>query len=467
MGNPRSPRLDRFDWFQLILCLLAGCGLSFSLLYVALNTLLEPKLLEETALRATRSTRLVELALQVLPPERLPPGVIVITAKDRPEKGHDPLGHFDRKVQNLMMERYGLYRELQRDQAPFVESWGGLWVHLDSPRDPNLWLYQPERLSSSSAWFMPLVRSGALLVGLVVGMIVFINKRVEIPFRRVFTELPDGLPAPLPLLPEEGIAPLRVLSLRINRLLERLNNAATERRLMLSGLAHDLAGPQTRITLQLELLADALEQNQDALDPNQNALDRNHQEAFAALASDLHQLRGITEQLGVLAERDQPSTRVRQLALDDLCGRVAASYARRFILVRVPRLLVRLDGNGLERALRNLIDNAFDHGEPPVEIVAWRSQSDLIVEVRDHGKGVETATLLTMPLQSPAHDRQRSRHRGLGLAIVERFCRDHQGNLSLRHAHGLFCARMHLVATREGPVLLTRGPLGALPQPSR
>jgi hypothetical protein len=31
------------------------------------------------------------------------------------------------------------------------------------------------------------------------GMILFINKRVEIPFRQVFTQLPDGLPAPLPL----------------------------------------------------------------------------------------------------------------------------------------------------------------------------------------------------------------------------------------------------------------------------
>ncbi|MEB3157502.1 MAG: HAMP domain-containing sensor histidine kinase [Cyanobacteriota bacterium] len=440
MASLKSPRLDRFDWFQLILCLLGGCGMSFALLYVALNTLLEPKLLEETALRATRSTRLVELALEVLPPDRLPPGVIVTSAPDGPEKLYIPLRSYDLKVQKLMEKRYGLYRQLQRDEAPFVESWGGLWVHLKTPRAPDLWLYQPERLSSSSVWFMPLVRSGALLLGLVLGMIVFINKRVEIPFRKVFTQLPDGLPAPLPLLPEGGIAPLRVLSLRINRLLERLNNAASERRLMLSGLAHDLAGPQTRITLHLDLLADTLSTD--------------HQEAFAALASDLHQLRAITEQLGVLAERDQLGSSVRQLALDDLCARVAASYGRRSIRLQVPRLLVRLDGQGLERSLRNLIDNAFDHGDPPVELAAWRSQAGLVLEVRDHGQGVETATLLTSTPQSPVHDRQRTRHRGLGLAIVERFCRDHHGNLSLRQSHGLFCARMQLVATREGPVLL-------------
>ncbi|MFN9547933.1 MAG: sensor histidine kinase [Cyanobacteriota bacterium] len=427
--------------------------MSFSLLYIALNTLLEPKLLAETALRTSRSVRLVELALQVLPPSRLPPGVIVIAAPEGPESGSQELASFDQKVQDLMAKRYGVFRGLQRDRPPYVEAWGGLWVRLQSPEAPGLWLYQPERLSSSSVWFLPLLRSAALLLGLLAGMIVFINKRVEIPFRRVFTQLPDGLPAPLPLLPEQGIAPLRVLSLRINRLLERLNNAANERRLMLSGLAHDLAGPQTRITLQLDLLTDTLSET--------------HQEALQAITSDLQQLRGITEQLGVLAERDQPTTTVRQLALDDLCARVAASYPRHPIRLHMPRLLVRLDGAGLERALRNLIDNAFDHGQPPVEIKAWSKRKTLVLEVRDHGGGVETATLLTMPPQSPAHDRQRSRHRGLGLAIVERFCRDHQGSLTLRQAQGLFCARMQLVATREGMVMLQPKDLRATDQPSR
>jgi two-component system osmolarity sensor histidine kinase EnvZ len=440
---------------QLGLCLLSGCGLSFALLYIALNTLLEPKLLMETALRTTRSVRLVELALKVLPPHQLPPGVVVITAAEGPEGGSRPLGPFDLKVQQLMATRYGTFRELQRDQPPYVESWGGVWVHVKSPKAPHLWLYQPERLSSSSVWFLPLLRSGALLVGLLTGTIIFINRRVEIPFKRVFTELPDGLPAPLPLLPEQGITPLRVLSLRINRLLERLNNAAMERRQMLSGLAHDLAGPQTRITLQLDLLADSLTAE--------------HQEAFQAIASDMHQLRGITEQLGVLAERDQPMTTVRQLALDDLCARVLASYAGQFIQAQVPRLIVRLDGAGLERALRNLIDNAFDHGHPPVEIKAWTSHGSLFLEVMDHGVGVDPATLLTMPRQSPARDRQRQRHRGLGLAIVDRYCRDHQGSLTLRHAHGNFVARLQLVATAEGSVVLETATLRSLPsaQPSK
>jgi len=440
MSSQTTPRLDKADWCQLLLCLLWGCGLSFALLWIALSTFLEPKLVAETALRTSRSVRLVELALHEITPSQLPAGVIVRHAWQGPEGKPHPLESFDRKVQQLMLQRYGVYRQLQRDQPPFVESWGGTWVRLNVPQTPPLWLYQPERLSSSSVWFLPLLRSGALLLGLAMGTVVFLKRWVEDPFIQVLKQLPDGLPAPLPLLPEQGIAPLRMLSLRINRLLERLNNVAAERRQLLRGIVHDLAGPQTRIGLQLDLLS-------DPHDPSQ-------QEALQAITSDLHQLRGITEQLGLLAERDQPSCSVQQLALDDFCVRVVASYVRQPIQLRIPRLLVRLDGAGLERALRNIIDNALDHGQPPVEITAWAIKSTLMLQVKDQGLGVGTATLLTMPQQSPAHDRQRSRHRGLGLAIVERFCRDHQGSLTLSRSDEGFRVEMRLVATPEGPVVL-------------
>jgi two-component system osmolarity sensor histidine kinase EnvZ len=277
-------------------------------------------------------------------------------------------------------------------------------------------------------------------MGLAIGTILFLKQCVETPFTKVFLKLPDGLPAPLPLLPEQGISPLRVLSLRINRLLERLNNVAAERRAFLRGIVHDLAGPQTRIGLHLELMSDSLA---DA-----------HQDALQAMTSDLRQLEGITQQLALLAERDQPVVSVQQLALDDLCTRLATSYGGQSIDCKVPRLLVRLDASGLERSLCNLIDNALDHGQPPVEIDAWTKKATLVLQVKDQGRGPSQANLLTMPAKSPAYDRQRRRHRGLGLAIVERFCRDHQGSLTVLPSDQGFIVQMHLVATQHGPVVL-------------
>lgn len=439
MTNP-SPRFDRADWLRLLLYLIGGCGFTFALFWVALNTFLEPKLVSETALRTSRSVGLVELSLQLVPPEKLPPGVIVRRSWHGPEGDAKPLDSFDRKVQQLMQSRYKVTRQMQRDQRPFEDSWGGMWVRLETLHTPPIWLYQPERLSTSSAWFLPLLRSAALFMGLAIGTIMFLKRCVETPFNKVFLKLPDGLPAPLPLLPEQGISPLRVLSLRINRLLERLNNVAAERRAFLRGVVHDLAGPQTRIGLHLELMSDSLAEA--------------HQDALQSMTSDLRQLEGITQQLALLAERDQPVVSVQQLALDDLCTRLATSYGGHSIHCKVPRLLVRLDASGLERSLCNLIDNALDHGQPPVQIDAWTKKATLVLQVKDQGRAPSQANLLTMPSKSPAYDRQRRRHRGLGLAIVERFCRDHQGNLTVIPSDQGFIVQMHLVATQEGPVVL-------------
>ena len=87
------------------------------------------------------------------------------------------------------------------------------------------------------------------------GLVLFLRLKVERPLSRMLNLLVEqGVAVPLQLLPEEGIAPIRLLSLRINRLLERINNTATARRQLLHGLTHDLGGPHARLMLRTEIL---------------------------------------------------------------------------------------------------------------------------------------------------------------------------------------------------------------------
>ena len=418
-----SLRLDRRDWLGLVATALAGAGSCFLLLLLLLRTVLEPQLLEESVLRISRNVRLVEAVLRSTSERALPDGVITRHGLSEEDGRSRPLGRFDRRVKAELKLRKGLEREIHRDQSPLQDPLGGYWIALRTkPPQRSLWLYQPERLSSLSVWYLPVLRSAAIVLGMLLGIGLFLRLRLELPFRRVMAAIPDTALPPLALLPERGIAPLRLLTVRINRLLERLNSSSSERRLLLRGLAHDFGAPQTRLMLQAELLRDSLE---------------GHPRAMAeALLADLRRLAVVTDQLGVLADGESPSSPFAMVALDEFCDRLAASYSDADLQLRVPRLLVQVDPVGLERSLCNLIDNALEYGRPPLLLAAGRRQQQLWIRLDDNGPGLATPTLLTMPSPPRSDDRERSRHQGLGLQLVERFCRSQGGRLLLQPAPG-------------------------------
>ena len=422
MTVPRA-RLAGYDWVVLMASLVLGGVAGYLGLLLGMRLLLEPRIVSETALRLSKYTVLVEEVLKQNYLVALPSGVLVRPENKLAELKPSAPGRFERLVQLAMVREFGVKRRLQRDQPPLQDPWGGHWVQLNLSKDwagQSLWLYQSERLSNS-IWYLPLLRILAIAMGGLGGLVLFLRLKVERPLSRMLNLLGEqGVAVPLQLLPEEGIAPIRLLSLRINRLLERINNTATARRQLLHGLTHDLGGPHARLMLRTEILCERL--------------DGGNGEIAKAMAMDLERLRSLTDQLALLGEQELPAERRQACALDDLCGRIVASHPSQLIRLRMPRLLVKLDPDGLERALNNLIDNALEYGAPPVQLSGVRQGNQVLLRVDDHGAGIATDTLLTMPSPSRSNDRQRQRHRGLGLAIVERFCLDHQGRLALLEA---------------------------------
>jgi two-component system osmolarity sensor histidine kinase EnvZ len=435
-------RLSSQDWVALLLCCLGGVGLSGLVLWLLLTTVLAPVLIQERALRTNRNVRLVEKVLESTPASRLPSGVTINQSPQGPESPREDLQRFDPEFVHFLAQRFGLQRQYRRDTSPLLDPWGGIWIRLETPHaaEPPIWLYQPERLASN-VWFLPVLRSLAVVMGLAGGSMVFLRQRLEQPLGRMLRQLQaDPLP-PLPLLPEQGVAPLRALTFRINRLLESINDADRARSTLLRGIAHDLASPQTRLMLHVENLRETLQGGE--------------LEELKAIENDLRQLTGITEQLGLLAEASLPARQRTAVGLDDLCARVAGSYPAALVRLRIPRLVVVVESLGLERSLCNLIDNAIEYGAPPVQISAQRQGTRLLLRVEDHGEGIANPTLLTMTNPPAANDRQRSRHRGLGLEIVDRFCREHGGRLLLQPSRlGGLCATLELQSQPDAPLFL-------------
>lgn len=444
----RAPRFDRFDWLLLLTSLLAGAASGLLVLTLLMRTLLEPELVAESVVRINRSTQLVEEVLRRVPLSALPEGVLVRSVLPEPDQQPRSLSGFDAEVMHQLTAKQGRPRELRRDQRPLEDPWGGYWIRLHSlPSHPGpLWLYQPERLSSLSVWYLPILRSLAVIAGMVAGLILFLRVQVERPFLRVMRAIPDTELPPLALLPEQGIAPLRQMSVRVNRLLERLNAVARDQRLLLRGLAHDFGGPQARLMLQAERLQGVLQAGQG------QALKQ--EQIVEAMIEELRQLAAITDQLGVLADSAPIEGGCAPIALDDFCARLVASYPdQERLRLEVPRLFVWLDLVGFERSLCNLIDNALEYGRPPVWIRARRQGGQLRIQVHDHGDGLRSPTLLTMPNRHRADDRERRRHSGLGLPLVDRYCRQQGGRLVLGPSpHGGLQAEMLLLPTPDNPL---------------
>ena len=101
-----------------------------------------------------------------------------------------------------------------------------------------------------------------------------------------------------------------------------------------------------------------------------------------------------------------------------------------------PAMTARLDPRRVDVILANLVGNALRHGEPPVSVRLRADPHRILVEVRDHGPGVDDAALPHVfdRFYKASAARARSEGSGLGLAIARENARLHRGDLTVTNA---------------------------------
>lgn len=96
-----------------------------------------------------------------------------------------------------------------------------------------------------------------------------------------------------------------------------------------------------------------------------------------------------------------------------------------------PSCHLPIDGNQMERAFLNLIDNAIEASGKgqTVTIAVWREKHRMMVKVKDEGSGMDRETLenIFIPFYSKKHTGT-----GLGMAIVKKIIDGHQGKISIK-----------------------------------
>ena len=225
-----------------------------------------------------------------------------------------------------------------------------------------------------------------------------------------------------PRLPIEGPEEIQELSRGFNQMSEGLERLESERRLMLSGISHDLRTPLARLRVSVEL-------NRSALNPD-HAL---------GMIQDITEMDDILGQFLEFARSDAqeaPHSFNLNERVSELCARyrLSGQHIETSLGATGP---VRLRKLAIRRLLTNLIDSALCYGVKDVEVSTSRTDSQIVLTVADRGPGIATADpselIRAFAREEPARGQPGT---GLGLAIVERIARTHAGRLDLVNRPG-------------------------------
>lgn len=295
-----------------------------------------------------------------------------------------------------------------------------IWVSVHV-LDTRYWLVVPMGRFRESVFSSMMLASvlAALCAVLVASAIAW---RTSNPISRVVNasrELELGRKPPA-LTEDNGPREVRALAKGFNRMARALEVSASERRLMLAGLSHDLRTPLTRLKLMVEMQEDGADK--------------------PGMLSDIDELSGIVRQFIDFA-RSEEKPRNEPVALAELASSVVARFARENLQIQLsvsaePEILA--DPLALERLLGNLIDNARRYGQAPIEVKVASNQHHALLSVTDHGEGIPESMrqAALAPFERLASHRGTDGGSGLGLAIVSRVVKQHCGTLALEDVAG-------------------------------
>ena len=339
---------------------------------------------------------------------------------------HQPLFPFARRLANDLTERLG-EPVLLRHGGPGQRS--GLWIGFMAGNE-RWWLllppprFEPQALPSDLWWFLALTLAAVLLIA---GL--FLHGIVGPLARLGDAVAATGDGAACTATPE-GPREVRRLAERHNTMLGQLAAAAAERREMLAGLTHDLRAPLTRLRLRLALLTGDQQGSGDC----------------AGLVRDVDDMERIVGQCLAFLRSEHPEGAAMAPLLIATLLQEAVSRQRELgraveltVSAAAVQCRVAMTPGNLQRLLDNLIDNALQHGAPPVEVQLVRDSAGVVaLRVRDHGPGIACAdrgrALEPFAQLEPARATDGSC--GLGLAIVRRIVTGCGGELLLADAPG-------------------------------
>lgn len=227
-------------------------------------------------------------------------------------------------------------------------------------------------------------------------------------------------------LDESGPTELATVARAFNQMSSDLAQIDQDRALILAGVSHDLRTPLTRLRMGIEMSAD-----------------ENLREGMTA---DIEEMDMTIGQFLDFARSEGGET-PQAVDLAALLADLASQYRRRGFPVTLSASVVGVPSaptidatlsvrpQALRRAVSNLIDNALCYAgrDAPVDLSLSAGAGEFTIEVGDRGPGIppQDVERIKRPFARLETARSNTAGAGLGLAIVERIARSHNGRLEL------------------------------------
>lgn len=233
---------------------------------------------------------------------------------------------------------------------------------------------------------------------------------------------------------------LERLSISLNRMIERLDEAFQHINRFSADASHELRTPLTILQLELESIAESQPLNSVQIDQIGSALE------------ETHRMSHIVESLLAISRLDAGEVKMDKTRLD--LGQLAASTVEQMrlladekgILFRsnvAPNIYVEGDRSRLQQVVVNLVANAIKYTPEAGEVAVSVGRYDrtAVLEVSDNGMGIPAPALPHVFERFYRADKARSRNSGgagLGLAIVKAICTAHGAaiKVSSKEGHG-------------------------------
>lgn len=254
---------------------------------------------------------------------------------------------------------------------------------------------------------------GSLTVLFAILTAVLFSLTVSRPLRSLASAAENSAKAGEPLLWQpSGAEEIRHLGAIVANAHARLDRHYREQQLVLAAASHDMRTPLSRLRLAVDLLP----ANDSAL---VQEMTRDIEEIDDQIGEFLRLLR-----LGL----QEPSVELDLAAVLRSIARQYDSGGGEIHYQGPPVLVQRLSARALQWILRTLVQNAIEHGRPPVELSLAKEADSLRIRIRDHGAGVAEDSLPLLGRQVAG------KSRGHGLVVCRRLVEDLGGRLEFSNA---------------------------------